>query len=82
MLIDTKCDVNLQDDNRRTALMYASGNSNNCSTEKTVQALIDANCDVNMQDNSRRTELMLVSRYPDIQIFNSLFNRKNSSNVD
>lgn len=61
ILVDAGADLNLQNENNRTALMMASINSNTDSTEQTVKMLINAGADLNIKEKDGWTALMLVS---------------------
>lgn len=61
--IKAGADINLQNKYGYTALMYCASNSNNTSTEKTVELLIKLGANVNLQDNIGCSALMLASKY-------------------
>ena len=62
LLIDAKCNVNLQNKYGRTALMSATRRSLN---HKTVKLLIDAKCNVNLQTNTGYTALLQAVQKPE-----------------
>jgi len=62
-LIESKCDLNLRDNEARTALMIASGLSNTTSNLETVKLLIEAKSDLNLKSKNGNTALMIACRY-------------------
>src|SRR5436190_1156105 len=59
LLINSRADLDLKDNDGRTALMFACGNSSTDSSEYTVELLINARANLNLQDNDGLTALMI-----------------------
>ena len=54
--------INCQNEGGKTALMFASGNTNNKISENMVELLLKHNADINLQDLNGWTALMQASR--------------------